>query len=162
MEERAHGLWLVLLTFLIAYLLAIVPLPEWAVDYRPQWVLMVLIYWLMALPYRVNMGAAWFAGLMMDVLQGSLLGLNAMSFTLIAYLTLSLHRRLRMFSYLQQSALVLALTGLHMILVYWIRVATSQSSPTGLFFLLGAAASAFLWPWIFVVLRHLRRAFDVH
>lgn len=161
MESRAKGLWVILLSLLIGYLLAIVPFPDWAVNYRPQWVVMVLIYWVMALPYRVGIGSAWLAGLLMDVLQGTLLGLNAMSFAIVAYLTLSLHQRLRMFSYLQQSGLILALTGLHMILVYWIRVATDQSQATGLLFLLGALSSALVWPWMFVMLRWMRRAFEV-
>lgn len=162
MEYRANGIWIIVLTLLLAYLLAIVPFPDWALHYRPQWVALVLIYWAMALPWRVGIGVAWMAGLFLDVLEGSLLGLNALSLALIIYITLSLHQRLRMFSYLQQSALVLALVGLHMLLVYWIRVAIGQSESQSLLFLLGALSSAFIWPWVFVFLRHLRRAFDVH
>lgn len=162
MMPGTNGLWVIFLTLLVAYLLAIVPFPEWAIAYRPEWVVMVLIYWIMALPYRVGIGSAWFAGLLMDVLQGTLLGLNAMSFAIVAYLTLNLHQRLRMFSYLQQSGLILALTGLHMILVYWVRVATDQSQPTSLIFLLGALSSALVWPWMFMMLRRMRRAFEVH
>lgn len=162
MEPRANGIWVIILTLLLAYLLAIVPFPDWALQYRPQWVAIVLIYWAMALPYRVGIGAAWVSGLFLDVLEGSLLGLNAMSLAIVVYITLSLHQRLRMFSFLQQSALVLALVGLHMLLVYWIKVAIGQSESRSLLFLLGAVSSAFIWPWSFLALRRLRRAFDVH
>lgn len=162
MENRSNGIWIIVITLLLAYLLAIVPFPDWALHYRPQWVALVLIYWAMALPWRVGIGVAWMAGLFLDVLEGSLLGLNALSLALIIYITLSLHQRLRMFSYPQQSALVLALVGLHMLLVYWVRVAIGQSESQSLLFLLGALSSAFIWPWMFVFLRHLRRAFDVH
>jgi len=51
MEPRSNAFWIILLSFAIAFLLAIVPFPEWAMNYRPQWVVMVLIYWAMALPY---------------------------------------------------------------------------------------------------------------
>ncbi|MEX1197702.1 MAG: rod shape-determining protein MreD [Pseudohongiellaceae bacterium] len=162
MEPKANGVWVIILSLLIAYLLAIVPFPDWALHYRPQWVAIVLIYWAMALPYRIGIGVAWMAGLFLDVLEGSLLGLNAMSLAIVVYITLSLHQRLRMFSFLQQSALVLALVGLHMLLVYWVRVAFDQSESRSLLFLLGALSSAFIWPWIFVFLRRLRRAFNVH
>lgn len=162
MIPRANAVWIILLSLLLAYLLAMVPFPDWALHYRPQWLAMVLIYWAMALPYRVGIGAAWFAGLFMDILEGSLLGLNAMSLAIVVYITLSLHQRMRMFSALQQSALVLALVGLHMLLVHWIKVATDQSEATSLLFLIGAVSSAFIWPWLFVFLRRLRRAFDVH
>ncbi|MGM0632418.1 MAG: rod shape-determining protein MreD [Pseudomonadota bacterium] len=162
MDDRSSGTWVIVLSLLLAYLLAIVPFPEWALHYRPQWVALVLIYWAMALPYRVGIGTAWVAGLLLDVMEGSILGLNAMSLAIVVYITLSLHQRLRMFSFLQQSALVLALVGLNMLLVYWVKVGIGQSDSRSLLFLLGAVSSAFIWPWMFVSLRHLRRAFDVH
>ncbi|MDT8427511.1 MAG: rod shape-determining protein MreD [Pseudomonadales bacterium] len=161
MEPRAQGYWVILLSFFIAYLLAIVPFPEWALNYRPQWVLIVLIYWIMALPYRVGIGFAWVAGLLLDILEGSLLGMHALAFAVTAYMTLSLHQRLRMFSSVQQSALVLALIGLYMMIVYWIKIITNQTVASGLLFLLGALSSAFLWPWLFVFLRQMRLSFGV-
>lgn len=161
MEQRANGSWVIFLSFFIAYLLAIVPFPEWAMNYRPQWVAMVLIYWAMALPYRVGIGFAWVAGLLMDILEGSLLGLNALALALIAYITLSLHQRLRMFSSVQQSALVLALIGLHLMMTHWMKIAAEQAVSSDLLFLLGALSSAFVWPWMFVLLRQMRRGFSV-
>lgn len=161
MGPKVNGRWVIVLTFLVAFLLAIVPFPDWAMHYRPQWAAMVLIYWIMALPYRVGIGTAFFVGAFMDVLEGSLLGLNGLSFAIIAYITLSLHQRLRMFSALQQSGLVLALVGLNMTMTYWIKVATDQTDAGDLMFLLGALSSAFIWPWLFVFLRQLRRGFDV-
>ena len=102
-------MWVILLTFFIAYLLAIVPFPEWAMSYRPEWVPLVLIYWVMALPYRFGIGSAWVVGLVLDILEGSILGLNALALVALAYITLSLHMRLRMFSTFQQSGLIIAL-----------------------------------------------------
>ena len=58
MQKKAHAVWVIFLTFFLAYLLAIVPFPEWAMDYRPEWVPLVLMYWVMALPYRVGIGSA--------------------------------------------------------------------------------------------------------
>ena len=162
MTPRANGIWVIILSFLVAYLLEIVPFPEWAMHYRPAWVAMVLIYWVMAIPYRVGIATAWFAGAFLDILEGSLLGMNALTFALLAYITLRLRQRLRMFSALQQSGMILALVGLSMMLSYWIKIGLEESSEGSLLFLLGALSSAFIWPWLFVMLRHLRRGFDVH
>jgi len=161
MDQRNNATWVVYLTFVVAFLLAVVPFPEWAMNYRPQWVAMVLIYWAMALPYRVGIGFAWVAGLLVDVLDGSLLGLPAVALAIIAYITLSLHQRLRMFSSLQQSAVVLAMTGLYMLMTHWMKIAADQAVTSDLFFLLGPLSSAFLWPWVFVLLRQMRRGFSV-
>ncbi|NQV70760.1 MAG: rod shape-determining protein MreD [Pseudohongiella sp.] len=162
MQARAHGIWVILLSFFIAYLLAIVPFPEWAMIYRPEWVPMVLIYWAMALPYRVGIGFAWVVGLLLDVLEGSILGLNAMSLVILAYVTISLHQRMRMFSTLQQSGLVLALVGLNLMLCNWLQIVTAQSVPSNLMFLMAALSSAVIWPSLFQLLRQVRRGFNVH
>ena len=161
MDQRNNATWVVYLTFVVASLLAVVPFPEWAMNYRPQWVAMVLIYWAMALPYRVGIGFAWVAGLLVDILDGSLLGLNAVALAIIAYITLSLHQRLRMFSSLQQSAVVQAMTGLYLMMTHWMKIAADQAVTSDLLFLLGALSSAFLWPWVFVLLRQMRRGFSV-
>ena len=75
-QQKAHATWVIVFSFFIAYLLAIVPFPEWAMNYRPEWVPMVLIYWVMALPYRIGIGSAWIVGLVLDILEGSILGLS--------------------------------------------------------------------------------------
>ena len=161
MQNRAHSIWVILLSFFIAYLLAIVPIPEWAMNYRPEWVPMVLIYWAMALPYRVGIGSAWAAGLVLDVLEGSTLGVNALALVVVAYVALSLHLRMRMFSTLKQSGLVLALVGLNLMLCNWLQIVTGQSVSSNLMFLMAAVTSAVIWPSLFQLLRQIRRSFDV-
>ena len=162
MQQRAHSIWVIFLSFFIAYLLAIVPFPEWAMNYRPEWVPMILIYWVMALPYRVGIGSAWVAGMVLDVLEGSTLGLNALGLVIIAYVTLNLHQRLRMFSALQQAGLVLALVGINLVLDHWLQIVTGQTVTSSLMFLMAALTSAIIWPSLFQLLRHIRRSFDVH
>lgn len=161
MRQGPHGIWVIALSFMVAYLLAIVPFPEWAMNYRPEWVPMVLIYWVMALPFRVGIGSAWCAGIVLDILEGSVLGLNAMSLVIIAYVTLSLHQRLRMFSSLQQSGLVFALVGLNLMLCHWLKIITSGSVNSSLMFLMAALTSAVIWPSLFHLLRQIRRSFAV-
>jgi rod shape-determining protein MreD len=162
MKNRAHSIWVIVLSFLLAYLLAVVPFPEWAMDYRPEWVPMVLIYWVMALPYRIGIGSAWVIGMFLDILEGSVLGLNAIALVIIAYVTLSLHLRLRMYSSLQQACLVLALVGLNLMLCHWLQIISGQTVSSNLMFLLAALTSAVIWPSLFQLLRQVRRSFDVH
>jgi rod shape-determining protein MreD len=161
MQERAQGTWVILLSVFIAYLLAIVPFPDWAMNYRPEWVPMVLIYWAMALPYRVGIGWAWGVGILLDILEGSVLGINAISLVVLAYVTLSLHQRLRMFSTLQQSGLVLALVGLNLMICHWLQIVTGQTSTANLMYLMAALTSAIIWPSLFQLLRQVRRGFRV-
>ena len=58
-----QGGWLILLSLVVALLLAVVHLPEswpqWLGWLRPAWVIMVLFFWVMELPPRVGLVSAW-------------------------------------------------------------------------------------------------------
>ena len=157
---RHHGGAIIALTFLVAMALTIVPLPDWARIARPDWVALVLIYWCMALPERVGVGVAWVVGILLDVLTGTLLGEHALALTVVAYLTLKLHQRIRLYPVWQQSITVLVLLALNQLLVLWINGIMGRPTQSWLYWtpsLLGIV----LWPLIFAMLRNLRRRFAV-
>ena len=97
----------------------------------------------------------------MDILKGSVLGLNAAGLVIVAYVTLSLHLRFRMFSSLQQAGLVLVLIGINLFLCHWLGVMTGYTSASDMMFIMGALTSAVLWPSLFQILRQTRRSFEV-
>ncbi|MDZ7686843.1 MAG: rod shape-determining protein MreD [Gammaproteobacteria bacterium] len=121
---------------------------------------LVLIYRVIALPHRVGIIIAWCLGLLMDVLLGDLLGQHGIAFIVVAYIAQSLYQRLRMFTVWQQSGIVLAIVGLNQLINFWIEnfVGLAEWS---MWYLLPSVVSALLWPWIYLVLRYLRRVFDV-
>ncbi len=160
-SSQPKGLWFIVLTLVIASLLGIIPLPQWLEIWRPEWIALVLVYWVIALPHRVGLFTAWIAGFFVDVLEGSLMGLNAIALTLIAYGALSLYQRLRMFTPLQQSVTILMLIGVYQLLIFWVLTATGQNTPHNLLFVVSAFSSALLWPPVFVLLRHGRRSLKV-
>ena len=157
--HKHHGGWVITGTFVLAALFTVFPLPDWLEAYRPEWVAMVVIYWVMALPDRVGLFTAWIAGFFMDVLEGSLLGLNALALALVAYLALSLYQRMRMFTAVQQSSTILILVGIHQLLSFWVLTANNQNTAPNLIFMISALSSAIIWPFIFIGLRYLRRTF---
>ena len=159
MKSRSYSFWVVTISLFFAYLFAIVPLPEWAMNWRPQWALMFVFYWTMALPYRVGLGFAWVAGLLLDVLEGGILGLNGLILLIVAYITLSLHQRLRMYTPIQQSVVVFFLCLPMLGLNHWLRVVNGLVVSADSYYLLAALSSAAIWPALFSLLRGLRRGF---
>jgi len=145
-----------LATFLVALVLMVIPGPGWAEPFRPDWVGLVLVYWCMAAPERVGVGTGWTLGLLLDLLYGSLLGQHAFAKTVIAFVTVKLHLKLRMFPRWQQAVSVLALLLVNQLLVIWIRGATAQAPQTVLYWMPSVIGMA-IWPWLFVILRDVRR-----
>ena len=161
LHGQARGMWVIAVSILLAVILGIIPLPEWLEVWRPEWVSLVLVYWVIALPHRVGLVLAWVVGFLLDVLEGSLLGLNAIALTLLAYVALNLYQRLRMFTPLQQCATILMLVGLQQLLIFWVHTATGQNTPRNLMFVGSALTSALVWPLVFVLLRFWRRTLHV-
>jgi len=143
-------------SFLVALVLSILPWPVWTEQFRPDWVALVLIYWCIALPTRVGVGTGWGMGLMLDVLYGSMLGENALAKSLIAFLAVRFHLHLRMFPRWQQAVVVLLLVIANNLLALWIKNLAGQA-PSTWGYLTPSIVSMLLWPWLFVILRDIRR-----
>jgi rod shape-determining protein MreD len=154
------GGWVITCSFLLAFLASSLPLPAWLSRFWPDWVAMVLIYWCLALPQRIGIGAGWLVGLLVDVGRGALLGQHALAFAAVAYLTLQTHRRIRVFSPWRQMFSVLAFLLIEQFLVFWISGVIGYPPRDG-WYLAPAAGGMLLWPLLFVVLRDVRRYFQI-
>ncbi len=158
--KKHHGGWVIITSFILAFMLTAMPLPEWALNWRPAWVAMVLIYWCMALPERVGIGIGWMLGLLLDVQQGTVLGQNAMGLVIIAYITLISYQRIRVFPLTQQALLVCCYVLLFQLVVLWIK-GIMGLPPQHWTFWMPAFSSMLLWPWLFIILRDMRRKYRV-
>jgi rod shape-determining protein MreD len=147
-------------TFAVAVILSVMPGPGWAEPFRPDWVGLVLIYWCMATPSRIGVGTGWLLGLLQDVLFGSLFGSHAIAKALIAFITLKLHLQLRMFPRWQQAVTVLVLLVLNQLLVLWIR-GLAGNAPETFIYWTPSIVGMLVWPWLFVILRDVRRRGNV-
>lgn len=152
------------LSFIVAMMLAVISMPEFVpveLGYlRPEWVVLTLIYWVIALPQRIGIAVAWVLGLSVDVLLGSLLGQHALAFIIVAYIASSIYQRMRMFAIWQQSLIVFAIVGLNQLINFWIESITTLAE-WSMWYLFPSVVSAFLWPWVFLILRYFRRRFNV-
>ncbi|MCH8261465.1 MAG: rod shape-determining protein MreD [Gammaproteobacteria bacterium] len=160
MLNKNTGGWILFISLLIAFLLTALPLPHWADDWRPAWVAMVLIYWCMALPERIGIGIAWCMGLLLDVQQGALLGQNALGLALIAYFVIQIHKRFRLFPLVQQSCLVGFIIIFYLLISSWVTGIMGIPPKTWTYWM-PAISSMVLWPWLFVILRDIRRQYNV-
>lgn len=159
-ETPARGTWVILASLALALFLTILPVPDWGQDFRPQWVAMTLIYWSLALPSRVGVFWAFATGLVLDVTIGTVLGQHALSLSVAAWLAVELHQRIRIFPLVQQAVSVWVLLLVERLIGMWVMGATGQPTPT-LWYWTPTFVGMLLWPWLFIVLRDVRRRFGV-
>jgi len=160
-DQGAHGYWVILLSFLVAYVLAVLALPQWLLWGRPEWVALAVIYWTIALPHRVGIATALLLGIGLDVLEGAVIGQNTFALVVVALLSLVLYQRLRVYSLVQQAGVVFVLIGINQLICQWVQNLEGVGAPT-LLFLLPAFSSALLWPVVLLILRGLRRHYRVN
>ncbi len=148
------------ITIIGAFMLAIMPLPDWAAGFRPDWVTLVLIYWAMAMPTRIGVTVAWFTGLLLDVSYGTLMGQHAIGMVLVIYVIHIQHQRLRVASLLQQAIVIFVLLLVKQLLTLWVDGMLGRAPDSWLYFM-PTITSTLLWPWTYLILRDLRRKFSI-
>jgi len=126
-------------------------MPKGMQNFQPQFLLLVTLFWVIALPQNVGIGISWVNGLFLDGLQGTLLGENALSFAILAYILYKIQHRFRLLSAVIQSVSIFFLVMLNQILLFWLQGIQGQYV-AWIWFFGSALTSALLWPWISLVL----------
>jgi rod shape-determining protein MreD len=148
------------LTLLVALLASIMPLPLSVDAFRPDWVLVVLFYWCLALPSRINVISAWVMGFILDVLLGSTLGVHAGAMAISVYIVAGNFQKIRNFSVWQQALIMGVLSALYHLIVFWLQrfLTDAVFLPS---YLYPVFTTIILWPWAFLLLRKIRRNFRI-
>lgn len=157
-SKSKRGWWLIQLSFLVALYLQALPMPSFLLYVRPDWLILVLIYWSLNLPQRVGSGHGFVWGLLLDLIEGTLLGHNAIVMSLVAFLCNIFYQRILMYSPLKQIAMVFLFLGVSQLIFQWLQGAFGMASSLS-YLLIPTLVSAFLWYWIFLLLQHFRRRF---
>jgi len=141
----------VYLTLFVGYLMLLLPFSEKAMQYRPDFTLLVLIYWLIRAPNLCNIGTAWVVGLFVDLATGGIFGQNAWAYAVSAFFTILYQRRLVLFNGLQQFFYVLIALIIAQIVLLILR--TFSSVPfTGWLYFAPSVTGVILW-WFFMMFK---------
>jgi len=142
---------LLLVSFIAAFLLNLLPWSGVALQARPDFVLLILLYWSVYEPRSVGQGLAFFLGLLMDVADSALLGQHALTYGIAVFFALLLRVRVLQ---LNQPAQALHV-GAILLLVQFIGVSLNLSlgrEISGTWLVMAPVAGAILWPVISLIL----------
>ncbi|WP_046224503.1 rod shape-determining protein MreD [Vibrio sp. ECSMB14106] len=147
-------------SFLIALILQTIPWPGSLDLFRPSWLLLVTCYWVLAMPHRVNVGSALILGLLWDLLIGSTLGIRGMMMAIVMYIIALNFLVIRNMALWQQAMIIAALTVLFEVLIFFgeYLIQDVVFNPLSLW---SALINCILWPWVFLLMRRVRRHWHV-
>ena len=122
---------------------------------NPDWIMLVMVYWVMALPERFGVFSGFILGLLTDVLTGRMLGQYALIYAVIAYFTVKEHRRLRQFPILHQCVFVFYFLIFAKLVVFGME-SLKVGNRFGMEYWYSVFTSVLAWPAVFMVLRYIR------
>lgn len=160
MSNNLRAVLLINISLLLAIIVSIIPMPIQFEPFRPDWALLVVMYWSLALPHRVNVGVACIVGFVLDLLIGTVMGVYALAFSVVTFITASNFQKIRNFSVWQQALLIGVFLALYHLLVFWLNyfLVKVYFIPQ---YLWPALTGVIAWPWLFLVLRKYRRHFRI-
>ena len=120
-------------------------MPVGRVPAMPDFLAVALVFWNVHQPRRVGVGAAFIIGVFMDIHEGALLGQHALSYSLLSYFAITVHRRLLWFSVGSQAVQILPLFVAAHTVSLLVRLAAGASFP-GWGLLVAPLLEAALWP----------------
>ena len=134
-----------IMSIIACLLLIIIPMPESLNEYKPNWMLLLLIFLAINLPKEFNLGTAFFAGLLVDVAKGSLLGQHALASLIIVFLTTKYHLQIRNVPQIQLLTTVVFLLVIFQFTLFWIN-GVSGISASFRDYWGPIVSSAIIWP----------------
>lgn len=152
MARRRSPLLPLLLSLAAGLFLSVLPLPAQLQPWRPEWLTLVLLFWVMHAPRWVGVWTGVFMGFLLDILIATPLGLYASSLALTIYVGRMTQRWTGVFSIRQTSMLVLMfiLGGRLLRYVELSLLGQPVADPS---YFLPAVASALIWPTVMLLLR---------
>jgi rod shape-determining protein MreD len=154
MSRHAPG-WLMPVSALAALLLGLLPLPVWMQPYRPYWLALVVVYWVIEAPDRFGLGFAVLAGVLADLCFGTVLGEQALRLTVMAFIVQRFRAQLRFFPLSQQALAIAGLLLNDRFVVMVLHLALGEPQPP-LAAWWSPLAGMLLWGPVFLLLDRLR------
>ena len=148
----------ILLSLIFSVILTISTFPLGS--FSPDWTQLFLIYWILAAPLSIGLLSSWRVGLVLDVVLGSTLGINALMYTLISYLVFKIQHIARYITVFQQSIVIIVILLIKFTLVLWIdSILNINNYNISLYW--SCLTSALCWPLVFYSLRVIRRKYNI-
>ena len=148
----------ILLTIFTGLLLLLTTLPIGY--YAPEWLLLINVYWAIAIPSNNKLFLAFLSGFLVDIAFAQILGVTSLLYVIFIYIMLKLYNSLRYMTVTQQMVVILFFILIKQHIFIWLNYILSiESNYWSL--IISAFITSIIWPVTYYILRFVRRKFQV-
>jgi rod shape-determining protein MreD len=149
---------IIILTLFLGLMFTLIMLPLGYI--APEWLLLINIYWAIALPSNNKIFLAFLSGFLVDIVLGQPLGISSLSYVIFIYIILNLYNSLRYMTITQQMVVIFFLLVIKQHFFIWTFYVFGLNIDYQSLIISSFMTSA-LWPAIYFSLRFIRRKFQV-
>ena len=149
---------IILITIILGLFISLITLPLGY--YAPEWMLLIVIYWAIAVPSNNKLFIAFLIGIIADIVYGQILGISSLFYVLLVYFILRLYNSLRYMTIAQQAVVIFIFIFLKQHLLVWAYFIIDRNIDYQAL-IVGSLVSALIWPLIYYSLRFIRRKFNI-
>ncbi len=128
--------------------------------YAPEWLLLINIYWAIAVPSNNKIFLAFLSGFLVDIAFAQILGITSLLYVIFIFIMLRLYNSLRYMTVSQQSVVILFFLLIKQHIFVWLNYVLSMDSNYQSL-LISALITSIIWPVTYYLLRFIRRKFQV-
>ncbi len=151
-------MFIILITLFVGLLLLLTTLPFGY--YAPEWLLLINMYWAIAVPSNNKLFLAFISGFLVDIAFAQILGITSLMYVILIFIILRLYNSLRYMTVSQQMVVILFFLLIKQHVFVWLNyILSSDSNYQSL--IVSAFVTAIIWPVTYHVLRFVRRKFQV-
>ncbi len=130
---------------ILSIVLTIIPVPDLINSFRLPWLMMTVIYFSIFNVSLIGVLSAWFAGLILDLMTGGLMGENAMILSIISYISYRFRFQIRVYPIWQIMVVVLILLSFGELLSLWIQ-GVSGTNNISIVHWINISIAIIIWP----------------
>ncbi|OCG46531.1 rod shape-determining protein MreD [Gilliamella sp. Choc5-1] len=156
-----NRIFIIWITLFIGLCLQTIPWSSYSI-FKPHILMLILAYWLIALPHRVGIGTAFVFGALNDLCTGSISGIHAFIYSFIAYLLVFKFQLIRNLALWQQSFIIFGISICYNLLVFLFQVCIYHTITISPLIFISSCIDSLLWIGIYLFLRLIRRSFAIN
>ncbi len=140
---------------LFAFILSALPFNEVILDASPFWMLLFYAYWLVYFPVRGSLFIALILGVLLDILQGDILGQNALALILASIFINNVKQSFYVSNLSTQQVYVFFSSSIYLVF-FFLTYSLIHGINSNYYLLLAPLSSALIWPIVRFLLAKCR------
>jgi len=154
LSGKADPMWAIPISLLIGSILTVYPLPHFLLAWRPDFMLLLVLFWVLLQPAWCGVWFTFFVGVLTDLLLDNIIGLHAFLFVVLLYAVRFLTRNKRMLTFFNLWGIAALVTFVYMVLYFLGQRLAGNVLP--LWYWASLLPSILIWPVLYAILQRWR------